>query len=55
MTKQTDSTSVHVTSCLAEILCRVVDRLSKFPLTDEQKIAKVTAAINPVVVEGGAS
>lgn len=53
--KNIDGTSVHATACLAEILCRVLDRMTKVPMKDEQKVAKVTAAINPEAVEGGAA
>lgn len=53
--KKVDSTSVHTVAILAEILCRFVDKVSKSPVSDEKKVAKVTAAIEPTIVEGAIS
>lgn len=50
--KKIDNSPVLVVACLAEILGRVVERLSAEPLSDKDKVAKVTAAINPVAVGG---
>ena len=47
-----NSMSVHTVACLAEIMCRVVDRMSKRPLTDAEKVSKVTQAIDPKALEG---